>query len=277
MRKKNSEKTLTKKSVSLRKCNSESKTHFKIWLENNSFGKQTLQTLNVIDKTNNPVTQILNPIGKMLEQNQMLDVEEYLRVLENTLKKEIWADKDPFKVSKRARKKAKKELSARRRRSVEKDNRMKKRLRTFSTKLKKVRRNRSNKKLKPEKRYLQLLENRGKKKHLSFKEIFKNEVIAENSSLEDIKKESTMEMSANNLLSNNMITFNLESQLSKLKADKVDSNLFDNRLKPAEIKQVDSNLFENELEPAEIKQVDSNLFDTAQNEYITLRGGGAEG
>jgi hypothetical protein len=86
------------------------------------------------------------------------------------------------------------------------------------------------------------------------KEIFKNDIVAENSSLEDIKKESTMEIGENNLISENLITFNLEEKLLNIRQEK-------------------SNDFENGLKPALLLKTNSQVFDTTQNEYITLRGG----
>jgi hypothetical protein len=131
---------------------------------------------------------------------------------------------------------------------------MKQKLRTFSSKLKKIRRNRSDKKLKNGSRYLEILERRKKKDNSDMEEIFKNDVVAENSSLEDIKKESTLEMGENNLISENLITFNLEEKLLN-------------------IQQEESDLFENGLQPAVLLKTNSQVFDTTQNEYITLRGG----
>jgi hypothetical protein len=275
MRRKVSEKGLRKKSKeTLRKCESESKSYFKIWKDNKTNSRrnrnkteQSKDKKQHKPKSNETKKTEFQGLGRMLEHNQMGNVEKYLEVLESTLRKEIWEDKDPFSVrgpqstSRRSRRKVQRTRSLEAKsedKIINKESKqVKKRLRTFSTKLKKVRRNRSDKKLKKESRYLQILNRKNKKKDTPGQsEIFKNDLGTEDSSFNQLKHGSINELLNPNLVSQNLITFDLKDKLSKLNKE-----------------EDQETQWHEDLKPAQLVQIDSQVYDSENNDYITLRGG----
>lgn len=273
MRRKVSEPSLKKtKKDTLKKSESESKSYFKIWKDNRtnlrryqSKSRKSQHEIKKKDKSEESCESNNPFLGIMLEHNQMGDVEKYLEVLEETLRKEIWFYRDPFQTfdTKPVKKMKKKSSRTRSLEAKSKDKilnknskQVKKRLRTFSTKLKKIRRNRSDKKLKKESRYLQILNKNNKREVPEKSEIFKNDVETEESSFNRVKHGSINELLNPNLVSENLITFDLRDKLSKLTKEGGEEIQWGKSLKPAQL-----------------LQIDSQVYDSEKNDYITLRGG----